>query len=271
MSVERPLAGSADTQTTQQSWITKLAKYCDDATIMRTAFYSLAFGVAVTLVLDYRAMLEADNTIIPVLTPRTQNPILPAFTPPAEGEEAPQTIAPEITTPQEVLRQAMTIELAQDGVLQLTGFIDVGTAATFNTKIEDISEYVKIVELNSPGGSVFDALEISSKIRELGWTTRVSDGNLCASSCPLVFSGGKKRVATEKAALGVHQFFAVGENTQSTGDAISTAQRTTARITRHLEAMDVDPALWIHALETPPQQLYYFSPEELKKYKLVTK
>jgi hypothetical protein len=35
--------------------------------------------------------------------------------------------------------------------------------------------------------------------------------------------------------------------------------------------MGVDPALWLHALDTPPQALYYLSPEELADYRLVTK
>ena len=52
--------------------------------------------------------------------------------------------------------------------------------------------------------------------------------------------------------------------------AMADAQMTTARISRHLIDMGVDPALWLHALDTPPQALYYFSPEELAKYRLVT-
>ena len=39
---------------------------------------------------------------------------------------------------------------------------------------------------------------------------------------------------------------------------------------RHLSDAGVDAALWLHALETPPNQLYYFSAEELERYKLVT-
>ena len=53
--------------------------------------------------------------------------------------------------------------------------------------------------------------------------------------------------------------------------AMSDAQATTARISRHLAEMGVDPALWLHALDTPPQALYYLSPEELADYRLVTK
>ena len=39
---------------------------------------------------------------------------------------------------------------------------------------------------------------------------------------------------------------------------------------RVLADMGVDPALWLHALDTPPQALYYLSAEELAKYRLVT-
>jgi hypothetical protein len=34
--------------------------------------------------------------------------------------------------------------------------------------------------------------------------------------------------------------------------------------------MGVDAAVWLHALETPPDRLYYLSPTELTGYRLVT-
>ena len=270
MSVEPSLAGNEEPNDGQKaSLLSKLGTYLDDAMIMRTAFYGLAIGVTITLFLDYREMLKTDE-LAPVVTPRRDNPVLPAYLPQTGGEERPQTPTPEIITPRETLNAAMTIELSSDGILQMTGFIDVGTAEIFDEKVKDIREYVKTVDLNSPGGSVFDALAISSKIRNFGWTTKVSSGHLCASSCPLVFAGGKKRIAEANSGIGVHQFFSFGEDTRSPSEAISGTQSTTARITRHLEAMKVDPQLWVHALDTPPQQLYYFSQDELKKYKLVT-
>jgi hypothetical protein len=75
----------------------------------------------------------------------------------------------------------------------------------------------------------------------------------------------------KQAAIGVHQFFAVGEVKAGAEQAMADAQSTTARITRYLTELGVDPALWLHALDTPPRELYYFSGDELKKYKLVTK
>ena len=52
--------------------------------------------------------------------------------------------------------------------------------------------------------------------------------------------------------------------------AISAAQQATADISRYLAQSGVDPALWLHALDTPPDRLYYFSVEELTALKLVT-
>lgn len=271
MSVEPTLAGNDPQKALEKApLLSRLGSYIDDGMIMRTAFYGLAIGVGITLFLDYQEMLKADDTA-PVVTPRRDNPVLPAFIPQTEGEERVQTPAPNITTSSEILNEPMTIKLESGGVLRMTGFIDVGTASIFEKEIEGILEYVETIELNSPGGSVFDALAISSKIREFGWTTQVSKGALCASSCPIIFAGGKKRLAEEGSGIGVHQFFSFGEDTRSASEAISGTQSTTARITRHLETMDVDPQLWVHALETPPQQLYYFSQDELKEYKLVTK
>ena len=51
---------------------------------------------------------------------------------------------------------------------------------------------------------------------------------------------------------------------------MSDAQSTTADIISHLTKTGVDPALWLHALETPPDRLYYFKPEEMTRLNLVT-
>ena len=71
-------------------------------------------------------------------------------------------------------------------------------------------------------------------------------------------------------AVGVHQFYAAAPSISGPAQAMSDAQATTARISRHLAEMGVDPALWLHALDTPPQALYYFTPAELSEYRLVT-
>ncbi|MEM1365525.1 MAG: hypothetical protein AAGH82_07210, partial [Pseudomonadota bacterium] len=121
-----------------------------------------------------------------------------------------------------------------------------------------------------PGGSVTDALSISKAIRDAGWDTQVRSGSLCASSCPLILSGGVERLVGRQAAVGVHQVFTTQNDQRSNADSISGTQSLTAEITRHLQAMGVETQVWVHALETPPQYLYYFTPEELAEFKLAT-
>ena len=157
-----------------------------------------------------------------------------------------------------------------EGVLQAAGSIDAGAAVRFEKELGERGEYVRTVSLDSPGGSLDDAMLMAQLIRDRNLSVEVRDGALCASSCPLVLAGGKSRSVAEKAAIGVHQFYAVTSRELGPEQAMADAQLTTARITRHLIEMGVDPALWLHALDTPPRRLYYLSAKELADYRLVT-
>jgi hypothetical protein len=248
--------------------IDRLAAISDGA-ILRTAFYALLAGTLSVLWIDYQELGNADPTSL--LGPL--EPVLPAFDP--TSPDAPA--GPGVTTDFETLKQPLTIALGSGGVLKLQGTIEPGSATRFAEEVEARGEYVTTVVFDSPGGSVDDAIAIGALISLRGFTTSVEAGGLCASSCPLAFAGGKERLATPASAIGVHQFYAalaVGEAptaVPAAGEALSNAQRVTARITRHLVAMGVDQAVWLHALETPPDRLYYLSPDELVEYKLVTK
>lgn len=240
----------------------------DDGLLMRLVFYTLLVGLAWTLATDYRElqrMVTADRSL-----PEFEQPVLPPYIPPGDGGGGAARPAPEVETPTAKLRERLSVSLGKGGVLQVTGMIDPGAAERFLSEIEPVSEYVKVIELESPGGSVADALAISADIRERGLKVRVRNGAFCASSCPIVLAGGVERTAGEKAAIGLHQIFTPGNTGLSADQEVSGTQATTAKITRHLESMGVDPAIWLHALETPPRQLYYLTAEELTRYRLAT-
>lgn len=247
-----------------------LARLADisDGAIIRAAFFLMLAGTLTVLYIDYEELSQADLTsgVLP------DQPVLPSFDP-ATRDTTP---GPTVTTDHELLRDPLKIALGTGGILSLTGTIDPGSAERFADEIAARGEYVTSVAFDSPGGSVQDAMAIGRLINERGFDTAVAAGSLCASSCPLAFAGGKARHATPASAIGVHQVFAVATATNpltgasAAGDAMSSAQSVTADVTRHLTAMGVDAALWIHALETPPTLLYYLSPEELTRYRLVT-
>ncbi len=239
-----------------------------DGAIVRAVFFMMLAGVVAVLYIDYRelAAQNGDGATAPLL------PALPFLNP--DGPMLPA--GPAITTDRALLDAPLAVALAAGGTLELTGTIDVGAAERFATEVEARGEYVTNVALNSPGGSLNDAIEIGDLLRERGFSTSVADGALCASSCPLILAAGVDRGAGRAAAVGVHQFSAllpadqVPSGLRATGDAMANAQETTARITRYLTRMGVDPAVWIHALETPPSQLYYLSYDEMETYRLIT-
>lgn len=238
----------------------------EDGLLLRGAFFGLLVATGAFLFVDLREMSLA-RAALPGHDPMTTDaPVLP----PALTDGVPGAAPVEPKSSPEVLRQPMRFELLTGGMLNAEGSIDPGAADRFAEEIAARGEYVKTVTLNSPGGSVDDALAMSTLIRQKGLNTRVATKALCASSCPLVFAGGVAREAEEDAILGVHQVFNAGKNKPSPEQAMSGAQSTTARIARHLDAMGISNTLWINALETPPDRLYYLTPQEMVEFKLVT-
>jgi hypothetical protein len=242
----------------------------EDGAIIRAAFFGLLSATAVILYLDYTELSSRQ----PLVQPAELTPILPAFDPASPGD----AVGPDIATPMETLRQPLEVKLGSGGALTVTGTIMPGSAETFAAAIDSYAEYIKTVALDSPGGSVVDALAMGKLIRDKALSTSVAAGSLCASSCPLVFAGGKERVAAPTAAIAVHQIYAATPSDASlasriaaAGNAMSDAQSMTAEISRYLIEMGIDPEVWLRALETPPDRLSYFSPDSLIRLKLATR
>jgi hypothetical protein len=244
-------------------WLGRL----EDGAIVRAAFFALLAGTLCVLYVDFRELMLDDRAALTI----PDMPVLPAFDP-----DDPAPVGPEVTTDPGLLRAPLSIALVGGGVLELTGTIDPGAAARFAAEVEARGEYIDTVALNSPGGSVDDALAMGELLRARGFATSVGSGAMCASSCPLVFAAGVERHADAAAVIGVHQIYAsvatgaLPQGARAAGIAMSEAQKTTAVVTRYLSTMGVDPALWLHALETPPDRLYYLTPEELAEFRLVT-
>ncbi len=237
-----------------------------DETILRAIFYGLIAATIVVAGLDLRERMHAPPRSALTLNPEDQTkpePFLPSVTGrPADPAQSPRN------TP-EALREAMKIELVSGGRLEAIGTITPGTAERFRAEIEKRGDYVKTVVLSSPGGSVQDALAMGKLIREKGLATRVEANAHCASSCPLVFSGGVSRSVGEGASVGVHQMIPVGPTTLTQGQSIERIQAVSAECQRHMIDMGVDARVWTHAMETPPQEMFYFSRAELKSLQLI--
>jgi hypothetical protein len=169
-----------------------------------------------------------------------------------------------------VMAKPMTFELIGGGKLMATGTITPGISEAFTAEVSRRGDYIKTVVLNSPGGSVADALAMGRLIRERNFATEVESGKYCASSCPLVFAGGVERRVGDKAVIGVHQVAAVGPAGGLPRDEMNVAQNISARCQRYLGDMGVNLQVWVHAMETPHDKLFVFKPDELKSLNLAT-
>lgn len=236
----------------------------EDGAILRTAFFVMLAGTAWVLISDYMDLNQVQPADLAVMP---GDPLLPAVERPEIDPSNPAYRPLEhITTPPEQLTEPLSIELVGGGVLMLSGTIVPGAATRFAAEIAARGDYVETVALNSPGGSVDDALLIGRMIRENGFATAVGDGALCGSSCPLVLAGGIERLVSDSAAVGVHQIYAGAGGTEiGSAQAMSDAQAVTARITRYLDEMGIDPLLWVNAMETPPDRLYFLTTEEMEE------
>jgi hypothetical protein len=255
-----------------QAW---LADSADEAAL-RWIFRS-ALAVTVTvLALDVASMQGWTGSPDPTAAPaETGSPALnlPSLVPSILAPLLPggdKRLMP-LPQPDGVLARPMTFDLVSGGKLMATGTITAGTSESFAAEVSKHGDYIRTVVLNSPGGSVTDAMAMGRLIRERKLATEVEAGKYCASSCPLMFAGGVERRAGNKAAIGVHQV-AVSA-TPALGpprDEMSIAQNISARCQRYLGDMGINLQVWVHAMETPHDRLFVFKPDELKSLNIVT-
>jgi hypothetical protein len=92
-------------------------------------------------------------------------------------------------------------------------------------------------------------------IRENGFSTEVESGTYCASCRPLVFARGVHQVRPLRSIVRWH----------GRGAAQS------AICQKYLRDMGVDLAVWVQAMETPKERLYYFKGDELMALKLASR
>ncbi len=169
--------------------------------------------------------------------------------------------------------ETLQVRLAEEGdrtVLRLTGAIDVEAAERVDRALARAEAPPQEVVLHSPGGVVIAALEIGRAVRAAGLPTRMEPGAVCLSACPYMLAGGTERRVSDRAAVGVHQSYYDSAAYLPLFIGVSDVQRGEADAMRFLMEMGVDPLVRIPALETPPNDIYLLTGEELLAYRLAT-
>lgn len=142
---------------------------------------------------------------------------------------------------------------------------------------------VPTVTFNSPGGNLYGGIKLGEIIREVGASTSVADSvpiddpeapdwhrettsGICASACAFAFMGGVERYVDYESLLGVHQFYSDNDTASTSEDVQILSGMTLLYTTR----MGIDPDVIVAASQTPPEEIYWFTAEDLAAYGLDT-
>jgi hypothetical protein len=155
----------------------------------------------------------------------------------------------------------LTPSLDPKGVtyIKLDGKIEQNDPLLLMTVLDSSkSKNVKVwgILLNSAGGSVDAGLQLALIIRQNHLSTFVTTNNTCTSACFYLFAAGEKRWAENGAKVGVHS---AAENGLETDKATA----ATIRFSRMLATLNVPDSILGKIVRTPPQNMYYLTPQDL--------
>jgi hypothetical protein len=123
---------------------------------------------------------------------------------------------------------------------------------------------IRLVVAASPGGSVYEGLQMASILHDRGINTYIPEDASCESSCAKVFLGGSKRMVLGE--LGVHQFYSGTPNAarQERKDVTtSVTQYTTSEIIGILNEFETPPFVYEKMFATT--DIYYFKGAEKQR------
>ena len=204
------------------------------------------------------------------ITPGDQTRPFAPVTIPARGPGG----APSPVTLPATLPRGLTFSVQQTDefgpVLLVAGSIEEGDAHRFLAAIEEIPDPPKTVALHSPGGRVREAQQIGRTIRGRGMNTLIVPDAACLSSCPYVLAGGVERTVSRTGWVGLHQHYHDRKTILPAFLAVQGIQDGQGDTLAYLGEMGVDPLVMVHALKTPPDDIYLLVEDELTGYRLAT-
>ncbi len=147
-------------------------------------------------------------------------------------------------------------------VLFLLGEVKSGDSFELRRAMRD--HEIELVVVASPGGNLYEGLQIASILNDRGVSTYIPEGTNCESSCAHIFLGGRNRMALGE--IGVHQFYSGGESAdeKSRKDITTSAtQYTTSDIIGIMNEFDTPPFVYEKMFGT--DEIYYFRGAEKQK------
>lgn len=153
--------------------------------------------------------------------------------------------------------------------LRYTGKI----AADFTDLIVRVSDIAtrmgiekRILDLDSAGGQVEDAIKAGDAIGATGWTIWVREGSVCHSACVFVLGAGDNRMISGK--VGVHRIIRMSSTATTRSELNEELRGVYTRVKDYLARNGVAVAVADLMMTVPNRRLRLLSKDELQEYGL---
>ena len=122
----------------------------------------------------------------------------------------------------------------------------------------------RILDLDSTGGQIEQAIIAGDIIGESGWTIWVREDSVCHSSCVLVLAAGDMRMIAGK--VGIHRMIRIGSNATSRAELQQELQAVHAQVREYLQRNGVAFAVADLMMTVPNRSLRLLTDAELDLY-----
>src|SRR5690606_17151618 len=170
------------------------------------------------------------------------------------------------------LAMADALRPCQDvGLLRLRyqGKINAG----FHALVERVSAIAdrmdigkRVLDIDSTGGQVEDAIRAGDAIGASGWTIWVREGASCHSACVLILGAGDVRMISGP--VGIHRIIRMSSTATSRAELNEELQAVYGRVKEYLARNGVAVAVADMMMAVPNRNLRLLTPEELLEYGL---
>ncbi|KIU45490.1 hypothetical protein QU42_12915 [Bradyrhizobium sp. UASWS1016] len=146
-------------------------------------------------------------------------------------------------------------------ILTLGGDVAAGDTEAAEALIKtanDGDRLISAVRLDSPGGSLAEAVKLAGLIRRAKLPTMVAAGSRCASACFIVFAAGNEKFASYDAAIGVHGV------SDKFGHETAQTEEATIAMARFASGFGVPPRIIGQMVTTHAHEIAWLTPDDLR-------
>lgn len=153
--------------------------------------------------------------------------------------------------------------------LRYRGKIDAGFTALM-ARVTEIADRMEIrnrvLDIDSAGGQVEEAIRVGDQIAEAGWSIWVREGSLCHSACVLVLAAGDTRSIAGK--VGIHRLMRLKSTATSRVELNEELRDITRQLRDYLSRNGVGADLADRMMTIPARNLLLLTAAELRQYGL---